>query len=121
VIRIQWIELKTADGGVLVREPDTMEVPSGCTVHQALVTLGHSQTRITELLANRAVAVYGMYANENTVLFEGDRLEILDELNFDPMESRRRRARHKTLTKRQKELARYERRSRKQGKTNPEN
>jgi hypothetical protein len=33
------------------------------------------------------------------------------------MDSRRRRAQHKVLTKRQKELARYERRSRKQGKT----
>ena len=117
MIRIKWIELKTADGGVLIREPETLEIPSGYTVHQALATLGHSPARIAELLSNRAVAVYGMYANENTVLFEGDLLEILDELHFDPMESRRRRARYKTLTKRQKELARYERRSRKQGKT----
>ena len=70
------------------------------------------------MLERRAVAIHGMYATESTILFEGDRLEILDELQFDPMESRRRRAQHNTLTKRQKELARYERRSRKQAKTN---
>ena len=121
MIRIQWIELKSSDGGVLTRKPETLEVPSGCTVQQALTSLGQNPARIAELLGKRAVAVFGMYANENTELFEGDRLEILDELQFDPMESRRRRARHKTLTKRQKELARYERRSRKQAKTHPEN
>lgn len=118
MIRIQWIELKPADGGVLTREPELLEIMQGSTVPQALAALGLPPNRITELLENRAVAIHGMYATVNTVLFEGDRLEILDELHFDPMESRRRRARHKTLTKRQKELAKYERRSRKQAKTN---
>jgi uncharacterized protein len=118
VIRIQWIDLNTADGGVVNRLPAQFEIAQGSTVPQALAALGFGSARISEMLEQRAVAVFGMYATENTVLFEGDRLEILDGLQFDPMESRRRRARHKTLTKRQKELAKYERRSRKQAKTN---
>lgn len=117
-MRIQWIELNTADGGVLTRAPALLDVPQGTTVPQALAAIGFGQARITEMLEQRAVAIYGMYSTETTVLFEGDRLEILDGLQFDPMESRRRRARHKTLTKRQKELAKYERRSRRQAKTN---
>lgn len=118
MIRIQWIQLNGADGGVVSRLPAQFEIPQGTTVPQALAALGFDSTRISEILEQRAVAVFGMYATENTVLFEGDRLEILDGLQFDPMESRRRRARHKTLTKREKELAKHERRSRKQAKTN---
>lgn len=118
MIRIEWIELKPADGGVLTREPTSLEIPQGSTVPQALGEIGLLAKQIAQLLETRAVAIHGMYATENTVLFEGDRIEILDELQFDPMESRRRRAQHKTLTKRQKELARYARRSRKQIKTN---
>lgn len=96
-----------------------LEVPAACTVAQALKTIGLHDSQIAALLNQRAVAVYGLYATENMVLHEGDRLEILDDLKFDPMESRRRRAQHKVVTKRQKELAKYERRSRKQGKTKP--
>lgn len=118
MIRIHWIELNIADGGVITRAPLQLDIPHGSTVPQALAALGLDPNRISVMLEQRAVAVFGMYATENTVLFEDDRLEILDGLQFDPMESRRRRARHKTLSKRQKELAKYERRSRKQAKTN---
>nr|WP_306815328.1 RnfH family protein [Limnobacter parvus] len=97
--------------------PKLLEIPVGSTVVQALKAIGVADERICQLLEQRAVAVFGLYATENTVLHPDDRLEILDELNFDPMESRRRRAQHKVLTKRQKELARFERRSRKQAKT----
>lgn len=117
MIRIQWIELNSGDGGVLTREPSLLDLPQGSTVPQALAALQLAPSRINDLLERRAVAIHGMYATESTILFEGDRLEILDGLQFDPMDSRRRRAQHKTLTKRQKELARYERRSRKQAKT----
>lgn len=118
MIQIQWLELKPSDGGVLTQAPAILEMPTGSTVAQALKTIGLSDSQIAKLLSQRAVAVFGLYATENTVLHEGDRLEILDDLKFDPMESRRRRAQHKVVTKRQKELAKYERRSRKQGKTN---
>ena len=118
MIHIQWLELKPSDGGVLNRAPAMLKMPAGSTVAQALKAIGLNDSQIAELLNQRAVAVYGLYATENTVLYDGDRLEILDELKFDPMESRRRRAQHKVVTKRQKELSKYERRSRKQGKTN---
>lgn len=118
MICIQWLELKPGDGGVLTRAAATLELPSGSTATEALKVIGMSDSTIEKLLNQRAVSVHGLYATENTVLHEGDRLEILDDLKFDPMESRRRRAQHKVMTKRQKELAKYERRSRKQGKTN---
>lgn len=121
MIRVQWLELKPSDGGILTKAPATMEMPGGSTVAQALKAIGLNDTQIAALLNQRAVAVYGLYATENTELHDGDRLEILDNLKFDPMESRRRRGQHKVVTKRQKELAKYERRSRKQGKTNTEN
>lgn len=120
MIRVEWIELKNTDDGVLTRSPETLQLAPGSTVPQALALIGLSADVITTLLQKRAIAVHGLYATDNTVLFGGDRIEILDELQFDPMESRRRRARHKTLTKRQKELARYARRSRKQAKTDPQ-
>lgn len=117
MIQIQWLELKPKDAGVLTAAPEILQLPAHSTVGQALLAIGLQPVRIQDLLNQRAVAVYGLYATENTVLYDGDRLEILDGLKFDPMDSRRRRAQHKVLTKRQKELARYERRSRKQGKT----
>ena len=118
MIRIQWLELGPEDSGVLTRPLKTLEIPDASTVTEALEAIGLAQERISKLLQQRAVAVHGLYAIASTVLHEGDRLEILDELNFEPMESRRRRAQHKVLTKRQKELARFERRSRKQSRTN---
>ena len=116
-MQVQWLELEPKEGGVLVNKPQLLDLPEHCTVVQALSTLGFNPAKITELLAQRAVAIYGLYATDRTVLYDGDRIEILDSLSFDPMESRRRRAQHKVVTKRQKELARYERRSRRQAKT----
>jgi putative ubiquitin-RnfH superfamily antitoxin RatB of RatAB toxin-antitoxin module len=117
VIHVQWLELKPQDAGILTEPAKFLQLPANTTVGQALHAIGLDPVRIHNLLDQRAVAVYGLYATDNTVLHDGDRLEILDGLKFDPMDSRRRRAQHKVLTKRQKELARYERRSRKQGKT----
>lgn len=114
MIRIQWIELKPEDGGILSREPSALEVPTGCTVPQALQLLGFTPETVHKLIESRAVAVFGLYSTEHTVLQEGDRLEILDELKFDPMASRRRRAQHKAVTQYQKDTAKHLRRSRKQ-------
>ncbi|HEX4856081.1 MAG TPA: RnfH family protein [Limnobacter sp.] len=111
---IHWLELKPEMAGVITSSPSPLELPGGSTVGFALAAIGIKQDVATALLDSRAVAVFGQYASEDTVLHNGDRLEILDALSFDPMESRRRRAMHKVKTKRQKELARHERRSRKQ-------
>lgn len=116
---VHWLELRPGDGGVLTSSPTPLDLPEKTTVEQALRAIGLDEDRITGLFKERAVAVYGLYATESTILHPGDRIEILDGLSFDPMESRRRRAQHKVLTKRQKELAKYERRSRKQSKTMP--
>jgi uncharacterized protein len=116
---VYWLELGSGDGGVLTTRPSAINLPEKATVEQALHAIGMDTERIAWLLKERAVAIYGLYATEGMMLHPGDRIEILDGLSFDPMESRRRRARHKVLTKRQKELAKYERRSRKQSKTAP--
>ncbi len=99
MINIEWIELKPEDPGVLDKLPKSAQVPHACTVPQALQALGYSQLQIRGLLDQKAVAVFGLYATEQTVLHENDRLEILDGLSFDPMESRRRRAQHKADAK----------------------
>lgn len=116
---VHWLELGPGDDGVISASPTAINLPEKTTIEQALQAIGIDNARIARLLKERAVAVYGLYATGGTVLHPGDRIEILDGLNFDPMESRRRRAQHKVLTKRQKELAKYERRSRKQSKTAP--
>ena len=86
MICIQWLELGPSDGGILTRSPAQIEIPEGSTVAIALKAIGLAEEKIALLLQQRAVAVFGLYANTNTVLHNGDRLEILDELNFDPME-----------------------------------
>lgn len=116
---VHWLELCPGDGGVLTTSPHPLDLPEKTTVEQALFVIGLDEDRVASLFKERAVAVYGLYAKEGTILHPGDRIEILDGLSFDPMESRRRRAQQKVLTKRQKELAKYERRSRKQSKTMP--
>ncbi|MCQ8896013.1 RnfH family protein [Limnobacter humi] len=94
-MRVTWIELKQDDGGLLNRPPEALNVPTGCTVSQALRFLGMASETIETLLGARAVSVYGVYASSDTVLYPDDRLEILDALRFNPMDSRRRRAEHK--------------------------
>lgn len=95
MITIEWIELHSHDPGVLNRKPAKLELPSGTVVPAALATLGYAPEQIDEMLSKRAVAVFGLYATAHTVLHAGDRLEILDTLQFNPMESRRRRQAHK--------------------------
>ena len=99
MITIEWIELKSTDGGVLTRSVETLELPSDSLVSVAMMRLGYSTQQLEALFLKRAVAIFGVYATAQTVLHAGDRLEILDTLNFNPMESRRRRIVHKeTIT-----------------------
>lgn len=46
-----------------------------------------------------AMGIYGDLCQEQTPLHDGDRLEVYRELVFDPMESRRRRAAHRSQAK----------------------
>lgn len=93
-IVIYWIQLTNQDQGILQRPPQAVTIAQGSTIKQALALIGLSQ-QADVLLNTRSVAVFGQYALPDTVLHEGDRIEILDTLRFDPKESRRRRAEHK--------------------------
>lgn len=94
MLSITWIELKSDDGGILERNPQEIKIPEGSTVSNALDAIGLGGTK-EDLLKSRSVAVYGQYALADTRLYDGDRIEVLDTLRFDPKESRRRRASHK--------------------------
>ena len=94
-MEVFWIELSPSDPGLLLKLPQVLCVPHGATVLQALLQIGLDPDKTKSLLAQRAVAVFGLVAGLDTCLYPGDRIEILDELRFDPMESRRRRARHR--------------------------
>lgn len=94
-IEVSWIRLNPEDPGMLTRSPEPLHLPSNSTVYQALLTLGLSEATAHKLLKARSVAVFGVYALESTLLHPGDRIEILDKLLADPMESRTRRVAHK--------------------------
>jgi putative ubiquitin-RnfH superfamily antitoxin RatB of RatAB toxin-antitoxin module len=92
MIPIEWIKLAATDSGILTRLPNTMHVPAGCTVYQALEHMGWPQERIEAALFAHSVAVFGLYAKADTILHPHDRLELLDVLHLDPKERRRKRA-----------------------------
>lgn len=70
-------------------------LPEGATVAQALEASGVLQSFPEFSNAAPAVGVYGRICAPHQVLHEGDRVEVYRPLIFDPMESRRRRARHR--------------------------
>ena len=92
---ITVITLSPEEGGILFKDPVPLQAPQGCTVEEALVLLGKTPESARQLIAQKYVAIYGVTACAGQVLHEGDRLELLDDLRFDPMESRRRRVSHK--------------------------
>lgn len=112
-ILVYWIQLDTADSGVLTRMPLALTVPKDCTVADALAFIPEVAPHAESLLKHKRIAVFGLYALPNTQLHEGDRIEILDELRFNPMDSRRRRAAHREKLRRS-EGQKQVRRSRKQ-------
>ena len=73
----------------------TLAVRQGTTIAEALAASG-VLTRFPEIdLARNKVGVFGKLKPAETVVCDGDRIEIYRPLQADPMESRRRRARHK--------------------------
>jgi putative ubiquitin-RnfH superfamily antitoxin RatB of RatAB toxin-antitoxin module len=65
-----------------------LQLADGATVADALGTCGLPQERVS------GYAVFGERVGMDTVLDDGDRLELLQPLLVDPKEARRRRARH---------------------------
>lgn len=90
--RVQVEVIYAVPGHVWRRQ---LEMPAGATVQQALAASGLLEA-FTELCDERfPVGIYGRSCTRRQVLQDGDRLEIYRPLVFDPMESRRRRARHR--------------------------
>ena len=70
-------------------------VATGSTVEHAI-----EQSQFTEFFPGidwgiQGVGIFGQRCEPQTVLFDGDRVEIYRALVFDPKESRRRRAAHR--------------------------
>jgi putative ubiquitin-RnfH superfamily antitoxin RatB of RatAB toxin-antitoxin module len=66
----------------------TVELPDGTTVADAIAAAG--LTNATEVAG---YAIFGVIAETNMRLRDGDRVELLRPLLADPKETRRRRAR----------------------------
>lgn len=67
-----------------------LQLPAGSTVNDAVLASGLLQ--LAALTPPLDTGIYGKRVAADTCLCQGDRVEIYRNLNFDPMESRRRRA-----------------------------
>lgn len=68
-------------------ESVVLDLPPGATVADALAASGFEGEQAA------ATAIHGVNATAETILNEGDRVEVLRPLLIDPKEARRRRAR----------------------------
>jgi putative ubiquitin-RnfH superfamily antitoxin RatB of RatAB toxin-antitoxin module len=74
-----------------------MCVPAGYSAGQAIDTSPFA-TEFPEYPHHAlAIGIYGQACTRETVLSDGDRVEVYRSLTFDPMESRRRRAAHRPI------------------------
>mgnify|MGYP000001589162 CR=1 FL=1 len=73
-----------------------LDVEVGCTLEEIVGKSG-LLAQFPEIdLSKNKLGIYGKLKPLDTVAREGDRIEIYRPLQADPMESRRRRAQHKT-------------------------
>lgn len=75
-----------------------LTVPAGTHVATVLGLSGFAQAFPDYPLDAPAVGIFGRRCRLDEAVSEGDRLEIYRPLNFDPMESRRRRAAHRSAS-----------------------
>ena len=76
-------------------ESQLLELQAGATVGDALAAIGwRLDAEFTGL------AVHGVATEENTPLHDGDRVELLRELQMDPKQARRLRAERRPLRNR---------------------
>lgn len=72
-----------------------LQLPHALSISEVLQQSGIYQD-FPELINNlKGVGVFGLVKTLDDNVADGDRVEVYRELNFDPMESRRRRAAHK--------------------------
>ena len=80
----------------------SLDVRRGATIADAIAASG-VLSRFPEIdMATNKVGVFGKLKTPDTLVREGDRIEIYRPLQADPMESRRRRARHKAAVRGQR-------------------
>lgn len=72
-----------------------LDLPAGSTAAQALAASGFARQFPDYSLQPPMTGVYGRSCAPDHVLQDADRLEIYRPLDFDPLESRRRRASHR--------------------------
>ena len=75
-------------------EAVALELDAGATLGEALAAAGFADDAEAT-----GYAVFGVRAGAQTVLRDGDRVEVLRALQLDPKEARRRRAEERPLKK----------------------
>lgn len=98
------IEVIYARPGSIWRQ--SLQLTSACTVQQALILSGFFDDFPECQLATIKVGIYGQQCALDRVVLDKERIEIYRPLVFDPMESRRRRARHRQRTKQEDKMSR---------------
>jgi len=73
-----------------------VDVPEGATAAQAIAAAPLTERFPGVDLASLEVGVWGVRASRDTVLREGDRVELYRPLEADPKEMRRRRVKART-------------------------
>jgi hypothetical protein len=72
-------------------ESATLDLPAGACVADAIAAAG-----LSDISAVDGYAIFGQRAQADTVLGDGDRVELLRPLQIDPKQARRERARKGT-------------------------
>ena len=84
------MEIEVVDASVPRPEAQTLTLPEGTCVSEALVRFGWTEPE--EEKGEWGFGVFGREVSADYVLQEGDRLEICPPLEMSPQEARRRRA-----------------------------
>ncbi|MDE0301801.1 MAG: RnfH family protein [Gammaproteobacteria bacterium] len=84
------MEIEVVDASVPRPEAQTLTLPEGTCVSEALVRFGWTEPEGKE--GEWGFGVFGREVSADYVLQEGDRLEICPPLEMSPQEARRRRA-----------------------------
>lgn len=81
-----------------------LTVPQGARVGEVLRQSGFAEAFPAYPIGDPAVGIFGRRCHPDETVSDGDRIEIYRPLDFDPMESRRRRAEHRKAAERQTEF-----------------
>lgn len=109
-VSLQAIEATGIQVEVMLAWPDhcwrkALVLPAGATVADALATSGVAAEYPDLFSEGLSVGIYGVACPLTHTVSPADRIEIYRPLQFDPKESRRRRALHKLAQKRAGKLA----------------